>query len=163
MKNNTLLAGSAPLLSGCAGVKSSFDCDATTSDTCMTMTKAQSIRPDKAAKQAGKAGCGRTAFPVNLPATSLLWGSVCIPFRRHSLFRHADRQHHAPASTGVRRCKHKHDNVNIRRPVRLPERRSQPPRSSRLTVRSSCGHTDTVMPERVPDNPGLCAHPQRSQ
>ena len=52
MKNHTLLAGSALLLSGCAGVKSSFDCDATTSDTCMTMTKANQLARDKAAKQA---------------------------------------------------------------------------------------------------------------
>ncbi len=42
-KITLLLAGSALLLSGCAGVKSSFDCDATTSDTCMTMTKANQL------------------------------------------------------------------------------------------------------------------------
>ena len=49
-----LLAGGVLLLSGCAGVKSSFDCDATTSDTCMTMTKANQLARDKAAKNTGK-------------------------------------------------------------------------------------------------------------
>ena len=53
-----LLAGSVLLLTGCAGVKSSFDCDATTSDTCMTMTKANQLARDKAAKQAGKPAAG---------------------------------------------------------------------------------------------------------
>nr|WP_241391394.1 MULTISPECIES: type IV conjugative transfer system lipoprotein TraV [Serratia]ULG12053.1 type IV conjugative transfer system protein TraV [Serratia entomophila]ULG12428.1 type IV conjugative transfer system protein TraV [Serratia entomophila]ULG18376.1 type IV conjugative transfer system protein TraV [Serratia proteamaculans]ULG19651.1 type IV conjugative transfer system protein TraV [Serratia proteamaculans] len=63
-----LLAGCALLLSGCAGVKSSFDCDATTSDTCMTMTKANQLAKDKAAKQSGKPGAGGLPSLVNLPA-----------------------------------------------------------------------------------------------
>jgi conjugal transfer pilus assembly protein TraV len=71
MKNVTfLLAGSVLLLTGCAGVKSSFDCDATTSDTCMTMTKANQLARDKAAKQAGKPAAGGLPSLVNLPATS---------------------------------------------------------------------------------------------
>lgn len=71
MKNITLLlAGSVLLLSGCAGVKSSFDCDATTSDTCMTMMKANQLARDKAAKQAGKPAAGGLPSLVNLPATS---------------------------------------------------------------------------------------------
>lgn len=65
-----LLAGSVLLLSGCAGVKSSFDCDATTSDTCMTMTKANQLARDKAAKQAGKQAAGGLPSLVNLPAHS---------------------------------------------------------------------------------------------
>lgn len=65
-----LLAGSILLLSGCAGVKSSFDCDATTSDTCMTMTKANQLARDKAAKQAGKQAAGGLPSLVNLPAPS---------------------------------------------------------------------------------------------
>lgn len=65
-----LLAGGVLLLSGCAGVKSSFDCDATTSDTCMTMTKANQLARDKAAKQAGKPAAGGLPSLVNLPATS---------------------------------------------------------------------------------------------
>jgi len=69
-KITLLLAGSALLLSGCAGVKSSFDCDATTSDTCMTMTKANQLARDKAAKQAGKQAAGGLPSLVNLPATS---------------------------------------------------------------------------------------------
>ncbi|WP_447885594.1 type IV conjugative transfer system lipoprotein TraV [Serratia fonticola] len=64
----SLLAGCALLLSGCAGVKSSFDCDATTSDTCMTMTKANQLAKDKAAQQAGKPGAGGLPSLVNLPA-----------------------------------------------------------------------------------------------
>lgn len=69
-KITLLLAGSALLLSGCAGVKSSFDCDATTSDTCMTMTKANQLARDKAAKQAGKSAAGGLPSLVNLPVTS---------------------------------------------------------------------------------------------
>lgn len=66
-KITLLLAGSVLLLSGCAGVKSSFDCDATTSDTCMTMTKANQMARDKAAKQAGKQAAGGLLSLVNLP------------------------------------------------------------------------------------------------
>lgn len=69
-KITLLLAGSVLLLSGCAGVKSSFDCDATTSDTCMTMTKANQLARDKAAKQAGKPAAGGLPSLVNLPANS---------------------------------------------------------------------------------------------
>ncbi|EPY5345414.1 type IV conjugative transfer system lipoprotein TraV [Klebsiella quasipneumoniae] len=69
-KITLLLAGSALLLSGCAGVKSSFDCDATTSDTCMTMTKANQLARDKAAKQAGKPAASGLPSLVNLPAHS---------------------------------------------------------------------------------------------
>ncbi|EKA7107068.1 type IV conjugative transfer system lipoprotein TraV [Salmonella enterica] len=69
-KITLLLAGSVLLLSGCAGVKSSFDCDATTSDTCMTMTKANQLARDKTAKQAGKPAAGGLPSLVNLPATS---------------------------------------------------------------------------------------------
>ena len=68
MKKYTfLLAGSVLLLSGCAGVKSSFDCDATTSDTCMTMTKANQLARDKTDKQAGKPAAGGLPSLVNLP------------------------------------------------------------------------------------------------
>ncbi|TQN75876.1 UNVERIFIED_ORG: conjugal transfer pilus assembly protein TraV [Citrobacter freundii] len=67
-KTTLLLAGSVLLLSGCAGVKSNFDCDASTSDTCMTMTKANQLARDKAAKQAGKPAAGGLPSLVNLPA-----------------------------------------------------------------------------------------------
>ncbi|HAW0450503.1 TPA: type IV conjugative transfer system lipoprotein TraV [Escherichia coli] len=75
-----LLAGSVLLLSGCAGVKSSFDCDATTSDTCMTMTKANQLARDKAAKQAGKQAAGGLPSLVNLPAHS----AAAVPFASRS-------------------------------------------------------------------------------
>ncbi|HAO0314023.1 TPA: type IV conjugative transfer system lipoprotein TraV [Escherichia coli] len=65
-----LLAGGVLLLSGCAGVKSTFDCDATTSDTCMTMTKANQLARDKAAKNTGKQAAGGLPSLVNLPTTS---------------------------------------------------------------------------------------------
>lgn len=68
-KTMLLLAGSVLLLSGCAGVKSSFDCDATTTDSCMTMTKANQLARDKAAKQAGKPGAGALPSLVNLPVS----------------------------------------------------------------------------------------------
>ncbi|SQD10949.1 conjugal transfer protein TraV [Citrobacter freundii] len=76
-KITLLLAGSALLLSGCAGVKSSFDCDATTSDTCMTMTKANQLARDKAAKRREsrlRADC----LPWLIYRPPLLWG-----FRLH--------------------------------------------------------------------------------
>ncbi|HCO8535871.1 TPA: type IV conjugative transfer system lipoprotein TraV [Escherichia coli] len=69
-KYTFLLAGSVLLLTGCAGVKRSFDCDATTSDTCMTMTKANQLARDKAAKNTGKQAAGGLPSLVNLPTTS---------------------------------------------------------------------------------------------
>ncbi|EFG2814637.1 type IV conjugative transfer system lipoprotein TraV (plasmid) [Escherichia coli] len=69
-KYTFLLAGSVLLLTGCAGVKSSFDCEATTSDTCMTMTKANQLARDKAAKKTGKLAADGLPTLVNLPSTS---------------------------------------------------------------------------------------------
>ena len=77
-KITLLLAGSVLLLSGCAGAKSSFDCDATTSDTCMTMTKANQLARDKAAKQTGKQAAGGLPSLVNLPAQA---ASQPVPVR----------------------------------------------------------------------------------
>lgn len=77
-KITLLLAGSVLLLSGCAGVKSSFDCDATTSDTCMTMTKANQLARDKTAKQTGKQAAGGLPSLVNLPAQT---ASQPVPVR----------------------------------------------------------------------------------
>lgn len=64
----SVLLGTVLLLSGCAGVKSSFDCDATTTDSCMTMTQANELARSKAAKNAGKGAAGGLPSLVNLPA-----------------------------------------------------------------------------------------------
>jgi len=65
-----LITGVTLLLTGCAGVKSSFDCDATTSDTCMTMTRANELAKEKAARQSVKQGAGGLPALVNLPAAA---------------------------------------------------------------------------------------------
>lgn len=49
------------LLSGCAGTNSDFECDATTSDTCMTMEQANEKAKTEQSSEA--AGCGITAAP----------------------------------------------------------------------------------------------------
>lgn len=53
--------GSALLLTGCAGTETEFECNATTSDTCMTMEPRQMKGESKRGKCFGKAGCGRVA------------------------------------------------------------------------------------------------------
>lgn len=58
------------MLSGCAGVKSTFECDVTTSDTCMTMTKANQLAKEKTQKTVGKPAAGGLPSLVNLPALS---------------------------------------------------------------------------------------------
>lgn len=60
------------LLAGCAGVKSSFDCDATTSDTCMTMGEANQVARNKAAKnKAGKLGAGGLPSLADIPQAAV--------------------------------------------------------------------------------------------
>lgn len=51
------------LLSGCAGTNTEFECNATTSDTCMTMEQANEKAKKTGADLRGKAGCGITAAP----------------------------------------------------------------------------------------------------
>lgn len=46
------IAGGVLLLSGCAGTNSDFECDATTSDTCMTMEQAKKLEQPADAKPA---------------------------------------------------------------------------------------------------------------
>lgn len=84
-----LLAGGVLLLSGCAGVKSSFDCDATTSDTCMTMTKANQLARDKAAKNTEKQAAG------GLPSWLI----------SRPLLRRCIRQHPAPLPAALPVCR----------------------------------------------------------
>ncbi len=50
------------LLSGCAGTVQEFECNATTSDTCMTMEQANE-KAKTGAVLRSKAGCGITAAP----------------------------------------------------------------------------------------------------
>lgn len=58
------------LLSGCAGVNSDFECDATTSDRCMTMTHANQLARDKTGSDApGKPAVDATLSPAELPRT----------------------------------------------------------------------------------------------
>ncbi|EHW18108.1 protein traV [Escherichia coli DEC8D] len=51
------------LLSGCAGTSTEFECNATTSDTCMTMEQANEKAKKTGAVLRSKAGCGITAAP----------------------------------------------------------------------------------------------------
>lgn len=48
---------SALLLTGCAGTETEFECNATTSDTCMTMEQANEESEGPGGKRR-KAGCG---------------------------------------------------------------------------------------------------------
>ncbi|EKN5999209.1 type IV conjugative transfer system lipoprotein TraV [Yersinia enterocolitica] len=129
------------LLSGCAGVKSSFDCDATTSDTCMTMTKANQLAREKVQKQAGKPAVGELPSLVNLPAPSMSATPQATI---------------APRSTSTDKVK-----TIMPTPASAPANArplfsgtssrtvSQPPSSSCQTVR--CDSPGIVTPQRVPD------------
>ncbi|EFI5800647.1 TPA: type IV conjugative transfer system lipoprotein TraV [Escherichia coli] len=153
-----LLAGSVLLLTGCAGVKSSFDCDATTSDTCMTMTKANQLARDKAAKNTGKPAAGGLPSLVNLPVTS----AAVVPSASHSA---------ASTSSGGQ--------VTSNKPAvsgSIPAGRNTTAATSTLTPRPVAG--TPVLPAASPavsggnpalscqsvrcDNPGT-VHPQRSR
>lgn len=50
------------LLSGCAGTSTEFECNATTSDTCMTMEQANEKAKSWSSLQM-QSGCGITAAP----------------------------------------------------------------------------------------------------
>ena len=70
----------ALLLTGCAGVKSDFDCDATTSDRCMTMSQANQLARDKTGSDApGKPAAGATLSPAELPRTVPVVSSHNVP------------------------------------------------------------------------------------
>ncbi|WCB52528.1 TraV family lipoprotein (plasmid) [Aeromonas salmonicida subsp. salmonicida] len=64
MKRFLCLSVFCALLGGCAGSASEFECNATTSDRCMTMEQANEMarKKDRRGHQ-GKAGCGRVARP----------------------------------------------------------------------------------------------------
>lgn len=80
IKPYLMLAGGILLLSGCAGVKSDFDCDATTSDRCMTMSQANQLAREKSGSDApGKPAAGATLSPADLPRTVPLVSSHNVP------------------------------------------------------------------------------------
>lgn len=80
IKPYLMLAGCILLLSGCAGVKSNFDCDATTSDRCMTMSQANQLARDKTGSDApGKPAAGVTLSPAELPRTVPVVSSHNVP------------------------------------------------------------------------------------
>jgi conjugal transfer pilus assembly protein TraV len=68
------------MLTGCAGVKSDFDCDATTSDRCMTMSQANQLARDKTGSDApGKPAAGAVRSPAELPRTVPVVSSHNVP------------------------------------------------------------------------------------
>ncbi|MDZ7324886.1 type IV conjugative transfer system lipoprotein TraV [Kosakonia sacchari] len=68
------------MLTGCAGVKSDFDCEATTSDRCMTMSQANQLARDKTGSDApGKPAAGATLSPAELPHTVPVVSSHNVP------------------------------------------------------------------------------------
>lgn len=151
------------MLSGCAGVKSSFDCDATTSDTCMTMTKANQLARNKAAKQAGKQAADGLPSLVNLPATS----AAAVPSASHSVVS-------APSGARVTRYR---PAVSAGAPTGMNMNSATSTLTPRLvagtlvTPVSSPPVSHPVVPVVTPapscqsvrcDNPGS-VHPQRSQ
>ncbi|MFT2793702.1 type IV conjugative transfer system lipoprotein TraV [Serratia sp. T13T92] len=90
----TLTLGSILTLSGCAGTSSDFECDATTSDTCMTIEQANEkakrleegsgVKPDVAALPRLAEGNFRTvsAQPLatpTVPVTTIATASVSTP------------------------------------------------------------------------------------
>ncbi len=80
IKPYLMLAGGILLLSGCAGVKSDFDCDATTSDRCMTMSQANQLAREKTGSDApGKPAAGATLSPAELPRTVPVVSSYNVP------------------------------------------------------------------------------------
>ena len=72
MKHHTWLAlAAALLLGGCAGTASEFECNATTSDRCMTMEQANDMARSKTEGARGKPGAGASPALVELPAPSV--------------------------------------------------------------------------------------------
>lgn len=114
----------------------------------MTMTKANQLARDKAAKQAGKPAAGGLPSLVNLPATS----AVEVPSASRfavTPFRHADRQHHAPVSAGTSADVNTNTTTSTLTPRPVAGTPVTTPVISGLPSGRICGHTDTVMPERA--------------
>lgn len=62
-----IIAASATALTGCAGVQSDFECNATAGDSCMTMEDANNKAREMAAPAAGKQAATSLPRLVNLP------------------------------------------------------------------------------------------------
>lgn len=69
----SLCALASLLLAGCAGTSTSFQCDATTSDRCMTMQQANDLARKKTqgARETGKPDAGSLPALVDLPTPSV--------------------------------------------------------------------------------------------
>lgn len=153
-----LLAGGVLLLSGCAGVKSSFDCDATTSDTCMTMTKANQLARDKAAKNTGKQAAGGLPSLVNLPSTS----AAVHPSASHSVGSTTSAgqvtSNRPTASAGIPTG----GNTTATTSALVPRPVAAPPATPASRPAVSGGNPAPSCQSVRCDNPGT-VHPQRSQ
>lgn len=85
MNNHTWIAlVAALLLAGCAGTASEFECNATTSDRCMTMEQANDMARNKTEGARGKPGAGALPALVELPAPSVTPLSVPTAVKPHS-------------------------------------------------------------------------------
>lgn len=69
------------LLAGCTGTSSEFQCDATTSDRCMTMEQANDMARNKTEGARGKPGAGVLPALVELPPPSVTPLSVPTELR----------------------------------------------------------------------------------
>ena len=80
IKPYLMLAGCFLLISGCAGVNSDFECDATTSDRCMTMSQANLLARDRAGTRApGKPDANAAPSAAELPRTAPVVSSFNTP------------------------------------------------------------------------------------
>lgn len=136
----TLTLGSILTLSGCAGTSSDFECDATTSDTCMTIEQANEkakrleegsgVKPDVAALPRLAEGNFRTVSAQPLaaptaPVTTIATASVSTP-RQNAPFTRSEPVTTSPAATVSYQPRSvsvpTHDMIVDPRPLRVGEK-----------------------------------------